>query len=273
MRTLVLVASSAAVLAVAAYASAQAPGTVSAETATLSPDAGSPDAAASASDAADPERALLARAAHAYDEGRFDDALRELEDGFRLYGKPAYLFNLGQVHRQRKNCDGALTAYDRFLALAPLADEHRAVALLHQSEMKRCATPVVVPAVATAPLPPIVQRPALPPEPAPPSGRRWMKPAGLTALGLALVSGGAAAYFAADAKSISDEVSQGGSRFNADRDAEGRSAQTKAIGFSASALVLAGAGAALLYFAPAVTLTPAPTAASVSAVINWSGKF
>src|SRR5438552_411056 len=88
--------------------------------------------------AADPEKALVERAVRAYDEGRFDEAVADFSEGYRLYRKPPYLFNLGQAQRQQKKCGDALGAYRQFLSEAPADDERRPLATRRVAEMQKC---------------------------------------------------------------------------------------------------------------------------------------
>jgi tetratricopeptide (TPR) repeat protein len=56
---------------------------------------------------------------------RLDDAAEELNGGFALDGKPAFLAALGEVHERQHDRTGAVVSYRRFLELAPPDDPAR----------------------------------------------------------------------------------------------------------------------------------------------------
>src|SRR6187401_2369711 len=51
-----------------------------------------------------------------YERGRFPDAAREFEEAYRLSGKAALLYNMGNAYDGSSDAARALTAYRRFLA-------------------------------------------------------------------------------------------------------------------------------------------------------------
>ncbi len=59
--------------------------------------------------------------------GRFDDALIEYEKAFEARPLPAFLFNIGQCHRNLGNVDQAIFSYRKYLREQPDADNREAV--------------------------------------------------------------------------------------------------------------------------------------------------
>ncbi|MGQ0504254.1 MAG: hypothetical protein ACT4TC_02965 [Myxococcaceae bacterium] len=64
-------------------------------------------------------RAGLKRAQQAYDLARFEAALNEYTQAYRLDPLPALLFNMAQCHRQLANYERAAFFYRRYLDLSP----------------------------------------------------------------------------------------------------------------------------------------------------------
>ena len=225
-------------------------------------------AAAPAVDA-DAEKALFERGSRDYDEGRFDDAAAAFEEAHRLYGKPGYLFNLAQVRRMQKACGPALSAYRKYLANAPPDDQRRTLALRYESEMQRCAQPAV-----TRPPAPVqleAQR-TVPHAPRQSPAARWMRPAGIAAVGVGAASGVAAALFQWHARHVSNEVNAPGARFTQERVDQGQRSQRIAVGLLIGAVVAGSAGTTFLLVSPAAA--PGDTgAAARGPVLVYAGKF
>ncbi len=80
--------------------------------------AASPAAAATALETAE-ARSRVKAAQQAYDLAKFDDALREYSEAYRLDARPAFLFNIAQCHRQLGNYERATFFYRRYLDLSP----------------------------------------------------------------------------------------------------------------------------------------------------------
>jgi hypothetical protein len=81
--------------------------------------------------AADPTPAEQARAHFdkstvAYNLGKFDEAIAELETAYRLDPDPAYLYSLAQAYRLANNRERALFFYRRYLAVAAPDEPNRA---------------------------------------------------------------------------------------------------------------------------------------------------
>jgi tetratricopeptide (TPR) repeat protein len=59
--------------------------------------------------------------------GRFDDALEQYEQAFEARPLPAFLFNIGQCHRNLGNYDQAIFSFRKYLDQSPDADNRDAV--------------------------------------------------------------------------------------------------------------------------------------------------
>jgi tetratricopeptide (TPR) repeat protein len=232
-----------------------------------------------ASEPGEQEKALLADAVRHFDQGEFREALRKLEEGYRRYGKAGYLYDLGQTHRQLKDCEAALAAYERFLAEAPAGHDKRPLADRRRAEMRACAKavrPEIRPGASEA-LPAAeatAVRPGNPPAVEPADvPRPWARRTALALLAAGASAGLAAGYFGWRASSRSNELSSG--RVEAgDRqrqlDREGRAAQDAAIWLSLGAIAAAGSGGTLL-----LVLAPAAgdRASDVRVSFGWSARF
>jgi len=80
------------------------------------------------------EDAATKRARKAYDKGeklfalgRFDEALESYEAAYDAKPLPGFLFNIGQCHRNLGDLDAAIFSFQKYLELAPDADNHDAV--------------------------------------------------------------------------------------------------------------------------------------------------
>jgi hypothetical protein len=184
-----------------------------------------------------PEQALQERAMSHFDAGRLDEALAELAEGYRLYKKPSYFFNVGQIQRKRSNCHEALVAYERFLseATAP-SEEMRVIATDHLAEARQCERA---------------------------RKRRSMRVTGWSLVGVGGAAAIGAALFALEAKRDSDKASS--RPYDPALTAAGERADRFAIGFSIGALVAGISGATLLWLAPSA----APAAPRLG--MAWDG--
>ena len=247
------------------------------------PTAPEPTAAPPPSDQADttetdPEQALVEAAARDYDQGRFEEAAAKLEEGYRLYQKPLYLFNLGQVHRLQKDCAAAEAAYRRYLDAASLQDEHRSLAAKHHTEMSAClaqATPLL-PEPPPAPAPAELRVPAAPAPPAEPPSGRWMRPTGIALLATGVVAAVGATYFGLKALDLAEDNARAeyGSDAFFDSESKGRTANALAIGLGIGAAVTGGSGLTLFLLTPPVPkAAPGQSAVSRMPLLGWGGRF
>jgi tetratricopeptide (TPR) repeat protein len=79
----------------------------------------------SANVAADPKadaQAHIDNASQLYKDGKFTDALLELNTAYTLDPQPELLYAIGQIHVKLGNCKDAVTFYERFLATHPDPD-------------------------------------------------------------------------------------------------------------------------------------------------------
>lgn len=156
-------------------------------------------------------KTLSRRAQAAFDLGEYDAAIRDFKEAYRLFPTPGLLFNLGQAHRLKGDCAGALTMYRNYLRLQPDAP-HRAVVEKHIVDMEACekdaaarASAAPAPAPAPAPLPAITTAPARAAERSSGSGLRL---AGLVTAGAGAVLLAAGGYFSYDARSAERELEE-----------------------------------------------------------------
>jgi tetratricopeptide (TPR) repeat protein len=63
----------------------------------------------------------------AFDDGRFEDALRDFEQSFALSQRPQLLYNMGQVHDRLRHPAEAVAYFERYLEALPDAENRRAV--------------------------------------------------------------------------------------------------------------------------------------------------
>jgi tetratricopeptide (TPR) repeat protein len=118
-----------------------------------------------------------------YELGKFEAAVGEFEEGYRLAPRPSFLVNIAQCDRQLGRVEHARQMYEKFLAAAPIDDPMRGdvkqlLASMPPPERPAgMAAPIAPPAATVA-----VERPH----------RRWQR----DALGLTLAAGGVAAVAA-----------------------------------------------------------------------------
>jgi tetratricopeptide (TPR) repeat protein len=62
-----------------------------------------------------------------YNLGRFDEALAEYSRAYELFPHPAFLFNIGQCHRELGRCERALFFFDGYLREQPDASNRELV--------------------------------------------------------------------------------------------------------------------------------------------------
>jgi tetratricopeptide (TPR) repeat protein len=63
----------------------------------------------------------------AFEEGRFDAALKYFEASYELSGKPALLYNIGQCHDRLRQDEAAIASFERYLNEEPESDHRSAV--------------------------------------------------------------------------------------------------------------------------------------------------
>ena len=242
-------------------------------------------------------RAKLARAMEAHKQGRFGDALVDLQAAYKLDPKPDLLYAIGQVYVKLGNCDEAANAYKHFLATSKDKDMPAMVA----QALAACApaepppplaplpTPPAAPTVAAAPPPPPPVTAVAPPAPTPfvrstpaevivhtPARSPWYA----DKLGDALVVGGVAAaavgvvlYTRARSNLDDAEAATTLDRYNSLSD-QAHTDRTYSV-------VLAGAGAALvaggvlhyMLHTPAERSSVGIAPSRGGGVVTWTGGF
>jgi len=125
----------------------------------------------------------LERARQAYEDERFGDAARALEEAYAADPAPELLYARAQALRLSGDCPAALELYDAFLASEPPAE----AAADAKANRARCAE-----ATAEVP-PPTVEEPPAPPDRPSPARRWYADPWGgaLTGAGVAATVTGA----------------------------------------------------------------------------------
>jgi tetratricopeptide (TPR) repeat protein len=91
-----------------------------------------------------------------YELGRFEEARESYERAYAEKPLPAFLFNIGQCHFQRRRFDQALFFYERYLELEPKA-ENRAVILELIAEARAGLAAAGSAGTAQPTLPPLVR--------------------------------------------------------------------------------------------------------------------
>lgn len=159
-------------------------------------------------------KAAFERAEKLYRTGEFEAALESYREAYQELPAPAFLFNIGQCHRNLGQLEQAIFSFEQYLKDAPKAGDRERVKLLirdlnaelekqrensrtePQEDEAKTAT------IAPAPAPPVLSaRPPVPPqqiasapmierdEPSPIYGRWWF----WTLIGAAAVTAGAVA--------------------------------------------------------------------------------
>src|SRR5262245_21061361 len=64
-----------------------------------------------------------------YKERKYDEAIKQLREGYAMQGSPVFLYALGQAERMRGNCREALIHYQAFLDSHPLPSQAKAAQL------------------------------------------------------------------------------------------------------------------------------------------------
>jgi tetratricopeptide (TPR) repeat protein len=131
-----------------------------------------------------------------YQLGKYEQAIVEFEEGYRMAPRPSFLVNIAQCDRQLGRFDHARLMYEKYLAAAPLEDPmRREVKQILGSLPPSSGAPSPTPSPTEPPTP---NKPTLAPAPLPPPGadlrprRRWQR----DPLGGVLLAGGIAAVVA-----------------------------------------------------------------------------
>lgn len=208
-----------------------------------------------------------------YEESRWDEALREFREAYRLSRRPALLFNIGICHEKLLRYQEAIDALKQYLADEPRAQDRPSVeekiasldALLHAP-----APPAAV--VAQPPQPPAVASPT-PAGPGAPPRRRlatWMVGGAGVALLLSAIGTGVAAH--SNYNTLAGQCGASGDLcppgFQATRD-QGQALQGATIGLvTVGAVALATSVA--LFFVEGRPRRVQPAGASLSPAL-WPG--
>jgi tetratricopeptide (TPR) repeat protein len=89
-----------------------------------------------------------------YQLGKYEQAVVEFEEGYRLAPRPSFLVNLAQAYRQLGRVDQARAMYEKFLAAAPMDDPMRAdVKQILATLPHAAAPPGPAPSATLAPTP------------------------------------------------------------------------------------------------------------------------
>jgi tetratricopeptide (TPR) repeat protein len=71
--------------------------------------------------------ALFEKSDKAYKAGKFEDAVKLLQDAYRLYPEPILLYNLGRAQEGLGDVEGAIASYERYLADAKQISDRGAI--------------------------------------------------------------------------------------------------------------------------------------------------
>jgi tetratricopeptide repeat protein len=120
----------------------------------------SPDGAGAAASWTSPET-LFQRGVDAYDEGRYDAALRSFREAYRLAPEPSILFNMAQAYHAVGDCRQALECLDGVITANGADRSLVSRARAKRDDFERCASAQappapVVPTRAAVPAPRIV---------------------------------------------------------------------------------------------------------------------
>jgi tetratricopeptide (TPR) repeat protein len=215
-----------------------------------------------------------------FDLGEYDAAIVDFKEAYRLFPSPGLLYNLGQAHRLKGDCGGALTMYRNYLRLEP-DTVHREVVQKHIADMEACER-----SRKEAPEPATLPAPDAPPAQTLPAPRRrassggGLRLAGMITAGVGVVALGAGGYFAYDAHDAEGEVERRAANrepYPAYRDVDERGERSALLGaiLLGSGGVALAAGATAYYLGwrdgrevPTVSVTPGPRRAQV--VLSWA---
>ncbi len=222
-------------------------------------------------------KARLDKGLKLFEAKKYDEALKELRQGYVLSNAPEFLYAMGQIERIRGNCRVALTHYQAYLDTEP-ASELAAAAKLQIERCEKQLRPAEPPTAEAAPAPaPKVDQPPPPTpttSPAPvvtvatpaPEPRRWFTDGlgdGLLGGGVVLLGGGLASFLVGHAAAAD-------AKLNLDKYVAARSlgwAQPVGIaGIVAGTAMLAGAILRYVWFEKSAPLT-------VSVILRADGGF
>ncbi|MGC4069090.1 MAG: hypothetical protein QM784_31485 [Polyangiaceae bacterium] len=147
----------------------------------------------------------------AYSEGDLREAARLLSECFAATHSPNLLFNLAQLYREMKECQTALSYYDRYLA--EVKDGGRAEdAKAYVTELRAECPPTPPASVETRPVEPHTEAapvpastPATKPAASPPSRTNPWKVVGWATLGTSAVAAAATVYASIETKHAHDD--------------------------------------------------------------------
>lgn len=228
---------------------------------------------ASADVAKDPvPQSPVEAATQLYKDGKYAEALVELEKAYALDPQPKILYAIAQVHVKLGRCPDAIVFYEKFLATNP--DDKPASAARQAIDVCKTAPPpaegtptAVAPAVVAEPPPP-----PPPPEPTP----LYKDPIGGALVGVGVIAGVVAIVMYRGARSDLDSAESAATyQESEDLVDSGHSKRTIAAIASGGAFALIGAGVMHMVMRDrgtperAVAITPS----TGGAIVTWSGRF
>jgi tetratricopeptide (TPR) repeat protein len=228
-------------------------------------------------DSTDDARAHIAKATRAHKEAHYEESRVELEAAFALDPKPDLLYAIAQVEAKLGRCDEATEHYRRFAA----TQSDPRVARVVEQAITACVP--AVPAGASsepAAAPPSTASERATVAAAPAQPERWYR----DAVGGALVGGGAVAALLAivEYRSALSDLDAAGDRATTTSLPRYHERVDSAHGKRTTALVLAGAGAALIsagvvrYVLHSRTLEAHEVAVSPArggGIVSFGGRF
>jgi tetratricopeptide (TPR) repeat protein len=204
-----------------------------------------------------------------YAKGDYTSAVAKWNESYRLSKEPELLFNIAEALRDAGQCAEALATFRRFITIAPGSEQRPLADEFVRELAAKCD------AVGASP-PPTIDNPD---ERTRPGGTQ--KLVGLAVAGVGVVSVATGLYFGHRASSLGEEVMRACPGTGciwvmlANKDAEGRSAETKQYVFAGIGIAAIIGGGVTYWLASREHRTPsiAITSGRDGARITWSGTW
>jgi len=119
------------------------------------------------------ERAYFATGQSYFEKGRYQDALKEFSEAYRIARRPAFLFNIGVCHERLGELTEAISTFEQYLVEEPNARDRADVEARLGLLRERQRAAALAPTALVAPPPPAWQ-PDLTSAPPPPRRRTWV---------------------------------------------------------------------------------------------------
>jgi tetratricopeptide (TPR) repeat protein len=213
------------------------------------------------------------QATAAFKDGRYDEALRELNVAYTIDPQAQLLYAIGQVLVMQGKCGDAITFYKRFLDANP----EPVKAGKAQEAIDTCQK-LLAEKAQSQPPPPPQQPPSPPPPPPQPERSPWYSDwLGDALVGVGVLAAGGSVVFITSARRDRERADKESGYDGYDAQvARAHTKQNVAIGLGGGAAVLIGAGV-VRYILRAdeerSTLGVSPTQHQRGAVVTWTTRF